>query len=414
MKSILVVDDDSTTLKIIKEMLEQSGYNSHCFDDGAKALEAFPYLEGISLVLSDYFMPHMDGQTFYNKVRDIHKTIPFVFLTSNSDISTAIDLMRRGAHDFIMKPLQRETLLFRIEKNIEEEENKRIVERVEKEKQIRSMEEHSLVNWRGMYAAKDIKHTEQFMTLFTRTVNQSGAFIWLDLIKEGIIKVDENNYQIQGHLVDLIIQATEKYQNVYDQISFINQLSDFTLMRDHLTLGEAYNELEAFLQEEKDLFMTYERPVKLLKIASIERGEIQIDRVYLKKVFHELFVNAIKYSPSKSEIQIHWDVNERKGVSYLDVSVRNLPKGMNAEDLQGQPIIGIPYEYSEMVFDLFYTINKTPETIPEEVWTDGMGLYVCRQLLNRQNSWIEQRNGVDYTSGEAQAFIKFTVSIPIH
>ena len=86
---------------------------------------------------------------------------------------------------------------------------------------------------------------------------------------------------------------------------------------------------------------------------------------------------------------------------------------MQAKDLEGNSITGIPYGYSELVFDLFYTIEKFPTYLDEEEWKDGFGLYVCRKLLNKQNCLLTTVNGINYTKEPAEPFVKFTITIPV-
>lgn len=410
---IIVVDDESITLTIIKEILEKEGHSVETYEDATEFLIDYPDLTGVSMILSDYFMPKMDGQRFLLEVRSKNEIIPFVFLTSNSDLSKAIELMQQGANDFISKPIQKDGLLFRIEKNLDDFQRRRVLSRVKKEKEIREAENSTLVNWKDLYASKDIRQTEQFMGLFTRTVNQSGAFIWLQMLKDGIEKIDENNYMIQNSLVDLIIKAAEKYQNVYDQISFISQLDNFKLVKDKIYLDDLKEKLTSFLKEKMDYVEGHKRSLRFFEVAHVDNKYIEIDFFYLKKIVLELIVNGIKYSPEDTEILCLWDINYKNRMPFLEISVLNSPREMNAEDLEGNPIVGIPYEYSEMVFDLFYTIENTPQYIEGEKWSDGMGLFVARKLLKRQNAWLEQKNGIDYTHEPPKPFVRFTISIPI-
>ncbi|WP_028973724.1 hybrid sensor histidine kinase/response regulator [Spirochaeta cellobiosiphila] len=405
-KKVVVVDDDVITLKLIEDILVGAGYHVEIYEDARIILDLVEERDDVDLILSDYFMPNMNGQVFLKKLRENKYAIPFVFLTSNSDLETAIDMMRLGAQDFVMKPIRKDTLLFRIEKTIEEFKIKRIVDRVEKEKEIRHLETQSIVNWKGLYANKDIKQTEQFMELFTRTIHQSGAFFLLEMLKNGITKIDDDHYQIQKSLVDMIIQGNEKYQRVYDQISFISQINSIKLSEDKISVLESFHEMKQYIDNLDDMFKKYGRDIKLNRCSTFSEGSLQLDLSYFKRVFHELIINAIKYSPDNSEITFLWDVNWHQNKAFVEISVRNLP-------LTHGTIVGIPYEYSEMVFDLFYTIPKEPKTLAEEIWSDGMGLYVARQLLKRQNSWIEAKNGIDYTKDAPESFVSFTIYIPI-
>ena len=145
------------------------------------------------------------------------------------------------------------------------------------------------------------------------------------------------------------------------------------------------------------------------------KGYISVDTTYFEKIVKELFVNAIKYSPDGSDIilqiekNLYFDINNGKNI---DIVLKNTPKKMNAKDLDGIDIIGIPYEYSELVFDLFYTIDPFPNEFEDEEWNNGTGLYIARKILKRQNGWIKTSNGVDYTKGTPEPYIKFVITLP--
>ncbi|HOV15750.1 MAG TPA: ATP-binding protein, partial [Spirochaetota bacterium] len=61
---------------------------------------------------------------------------------------------------------------------------------------------------------------------------------------------------------------------------------------------------------------------------------------------------------------------------------------------------------------LFYTIDPFPTEFEDEEWNNGTGLYIARKILKRHNGWIKTANGVDYTKGIPEPYIKFTVTIP--
>ncbi|HOV15000.1 MAG TPA: response regulator, partial [Spirochaetota bacterium] len=202
-EKILVVDDDFGTLKLIETVLRKNDYIPCCFSSSLDALKSFEVTE-YDLIISDFFMPEMNGEVFLDNVRQKDKYIPFIILTVNNDIQNATNLLKHGADDYISKPVVKEELIFRINKNIEEKKNKKILDRIEKEKEILNLESKRMVNWKLLYASKDVKQTDQVINLFTRTLNQGGGFVWLDILKSSTEKIDDEHYKINSSLVDLI------------------------------------------------------------------------------------------------------------------------------------------------------------------------------------------------------------------
>lgn len=413
MSGILVVDDDVTSIAIIEETLRSNGYSVYTYDSAVAAVEE---LEpgGYDLILSDFFMPGMNGDEFLKAVRQRDADTPFVFLTANTDIQLAIDLVKSGADDHITKPIVPEALLFRIQKNLREKQNERVVRQAERERELFEMERQKLVNWRLLYASKDINQTEQMISLLSRTINQAGGFLWVDLLEQQIASEDGETYELGRELVEMILQAGRGQKQVFDYIHFISRLDSLELDEQPVPVGEFVTRLDGAMKEVLAGLVT-NHPRRYYSIVDIGglAGVIEIDMTYMRRIVHELLVNAVKYSPEGSRILIGFEPCREAPDTHLDVTVRNTPTAAQARDRDGNRIVGIPYDYTELVFDLFYTIEAFPVTIPEEVWSDGTGLYVVRQLLRRQGAWVKAENGVDYTGDTPETFTKVSITLPV-
>lgn len=413
MSAILVVDDDVTSIAIIEETLQSAEYTVYSYESAVQAVEQFEP-GGYDLILSDFFMPEMNGDEFLKRVRQRDTETPFVFLTANTDIQLAIDLVKSGADDHITKPVVPEALLFRIEKNLREKERERTVQQAERERELLEMERQKLVNWRMLYASKDINQTEQMINLLSRTINQAGGFLWVDLLEQQIEGDDSDAYELSKELVEMILQAGRGQKQIFDYIHFISELDKLELSPERVPVATFVKELERYMKEQLgELAETY--PRRYYSVVDIEHleGVVNVDMAYMRRVARELLLNAIKYSPEGSRILLMFEPCQELGDEYIDISVRNTPRAAQARDQDGNRIIGIPYDYTELVFDLFYTIEAFPVSIEEEDWSDGTGLYVVRKLLQRQDGWVKAGNGVDYTGDTPEPFVKVTMTLPV-
>ncbi len=125
---ILAVDDDIITLELIKTLLPSDDFSVTAFTNPVDALASLKK-NSYDLILSDYFMPQMDGREFLEEVRKRGiDDLPFIFLTANTDVQQAIELIKAGADDYICKPFQASELIFRIGKTIKEKKNQRAIE----------------------------------------------------------------------------------------------------------------------------------------------------------------------------------------------------------------------------------------------------------------------------------------------
>ncbi len=111
--NVLIVDDYTTMLRIIKNLLKQLGFdNVDEATDGTMALEkikAKPY----GLVISDWNMEPMTGYEFLKQIRassEPYKTVPFIMITAESKTENVIAAKQAGVNNYIVKPFNAETL----------------------------------------------------------------------------------------------------------------------------------------------------------------------------------------------------------------------------------------------------------------------------------------------------------------
>jgi putative nucleotidyltransferase with HDIG domain len=116
---ILVVDDNESIREIISSTLRHAGYECRTVTSGEEAILALQSEDSYALLLSDLVMEGMNGLSLLEKVRRLHPQIPVVMVTAIHDISVALDAIRRGAYDYLLKPFEREQLLASVRRALE-------------------------------------------------------------------------------------------------------------------------------------------------------------------------------------------------------------------------------------------------------------------------------------------------------
>lgn len=111
--SLLVADDDDLLRNLVKEVLEDEGYQVYTAADGQETVDIFWEHPEIALVILDIMMPKMDGIEVLREIRE-RTDIPVLMLTALGDSSSELSCLRNGASDFVSKPFHYDILVERV------------------------------------------------------------------------------------------------------------------------------------------------------------------------------------------------------------------------------------------------------------------------------------------------------------
>ena len=118
-RSILAVDDTAFFLSTLKALIQgETNYKLTCVNSGVAALR-FLMTGKPDLFILDIEMPEMNGYELARKIREAKHTAPIIFLTGNSSKDYVLKAIQAGAADFIVKPINKEHVLEKINKFIE-------------------------------------------------------------------------------------------------------------------------------------------------------------------------------------------------------------------------------------------------------------------------------------------------------
>jgi two-component system, NtrC family, response regulator AtoC len=117
-KRILAVDDEPNMRRLLEISLRQAGYQALSAANGKEALELLK-LEQVDLVVSDLHMPGMNGLELLKQMRIDGELMPFIMVTAQGEISTAVEAMKSGAADYILRPFDLEVLEVAIAKALD-------------------------------------------------------------------------------------------------------------------------------------------------------------------------------------------------------------------------------------------------------------------------------------------------------
>ena len=124
-RTIYVVDDDEAMRDALSALLRSAGLSVVTYDSAAGFLDAFdPDLAGCLLL--DVRMPGMSGLDLQRHLGDRHGDLPILLISGHADVPMAVEAMKRGAVDFIEKPIQSDVLLDRVRACLEKDAQRRL------------------------------------------------------------------------------------------------------------------------------------------------------------------------------------------------------------------------------------------------------------------------------------------------
>lgn len=113
-RGILIVEDDATLRRILRDVLTIKGYEVFVASDGEQGCRLFSEHD-VDLVIADVMMPRMDGFEMVRRMRESGANTQFIFLSALDSAEDVVEGFRAGGHDYLRKPFDMSELMVRVE-----------------------------------------------------------------------------------------------------------------------------------------------------------------------------------------------------------------------------------------------------------------------------------------------------------
>lgn len=213
---ILLCEDDQNLGSVLKNYLELNDFDVTLERDGRLGLAAFQR-EKFELCLLDIMMPHMDGFTLAEEIRDIDPDIPLFFLSAKTMKEDIIQGYKLGADDYITKPFDSEVLLMKI---------KAIMKRNEESTREAENKEFDLGGYHFNPKLRELSHAGKTQTLSPKE-NELLKMLsehMNDLLprEQALKKIWGSDTYFNGRSMDVYIAKLRKYLKEDDKIEIVN------------------------------------------------------------------------------------------------------------------------------------------------------------------------------------------------
>ncbi len=168
MRRILIADDEANMRWVLERALSKAGYEVETTEDGQLALER-ALAERPDLILLDLKMPKLDGLSVLRRLKEHYPDLLIIMMTAHGSTATAVEAMKAGAHDYLMKPFDMEELLITVSKAFEVERLREQVDYLKGEVESNSWQ--MVVNSEAM---QKVRHLVERVALTPATVLIQG------------------------------------------------------------------------------------------------------------------------------------------------------------------------------------------------------------------------------------------------
>lgn len=377
---IIHLEDDDNDAELVRRLLQTEGFqadivrvqNQHEFEQALAD-------GGHDLILSDHTVPGYNGKTALTTIRAKCASMPFIFVSGTLGEEAAIESLREGATDYVLKhrldrlgPAVRRALREREEqmKRMHAEENLR-----------RSARELEKIN-------NDLLRRNQEIQSFYHTLSHelktplTSAREFISIVLEGLA----------GPLAPKQLEYLRIAKESCNQLRLLlNDLLDTTrLETGKLRIEPKATSLEALIHDVVSMLSPAVTSKRIYLSTRIQPGlpTVEIDESRIRQVLINLLNNALKYTPPEGRIALEvTEAPERP--DWLRISVSDSGSG-------------IPADQIDRIFDRLYQV--TMDRVPLEQGM-GLGLYISKQLVELHGGriWVESEWGKGST---------FTFEIP--
>ena len=247
-----------------------------------------------------------------------------------------------------------------------------------------------MINWRELYACKDLPVFEKTMYALNTTVNSMGGAMLLDFIIDSIEKKDDGTYSFDESIYETLQELRSNLYPLFNNLANIEDKIHSQIEVQEVSLLDALAVIYKSISTNSNNLKVKNNKVEVFSMPeNYKQLYVNLNLEAFEECMDELITNSIKYSPADSTIWI--EVVDQKNQIILKISNRSV-----LYTLVNEQVYGIPVKHTELVFAPFERLNRNLNEKFEEKWSLGLGLYVVKKILAKMGIKIYCQNALNY------------------
>lgn len=344
-KRVFIVDDEPGIIKFMEKVLVKNGYEATSSVSAARALERI-LREPYDVIITDLRMPDMSGMELLEKIKAAGVSAEVIVMTAHATIDTAVDCLRRGAADYLIKPFEIGEILATLEKAISVGELK-----------------SRLVSLEEMDKLKDEFISTVTHELRTPLMAILGAIELFGMqtisLADGERRTDprrSSDREIKKYL-DIMERQAQKMKLLVEEILDFARMKagKMGIKKTTESLASVVAEVLAEIRTLAEIKGVTLIPPDNDIIAMFDRGQI-------KRVVSNLLTNAVKYNRPGGKVTI----------------VLSNPSGNEALMKIIDDGVGVSCENMEKIFEQFFRVDQS---LKRDAGGFGLGLSVAKKIV---------------------------------
>lgn len=359
---LLIVDDEVLQMRALCETLREHRYEAVGVNTGEEALEVLR-TEKFDLLLTDLMMPGIDGVGLLRSALAIDPELVGIIMTGQGSIASAVDAMKEGALDYILKPFKVSVLLA-------------VIGRALAMRQLRR--ENALLQCRVAERTAELEAANESLDAFAASVAHDLRTPARHIVGYAELVLREHGAELKpdaARYLQTIARAGASMGRLIDDVLMFSRISRTELNRRPVDLGALAQRVWRELELQREAFTPDAAP----RIVNCRFGELPTvlgDEAMLRQVLVNLLSNAVKYTRGKTpaEIEVASAGRDAHGVT---VFVRD----------NG---VGFDMKHAARLFGMFQRLHS-----PRDFEGNGVGLANVRRIVERHGGrvWAQSEPG---------------------